>query len=120
MTLGPDLLLDPQTWDLALTNGAPSVGADVAQAIGVRLKFVLGEWFLDQDLGIPYFESIFVKAPGIDRIKAIFRQAILDTPGVGELTSLEVSYSASTRNFVLTFACTSDEGEIDQTLELAP
>jgi hypothetical protein len=120
MTLGPDLLLDPSTWDLALENGTPSVGADVPQAIGIRLKFVLGEWFLDQELGIPYYESIFVKAPGIDRIKAIFREAILSTPGVGELTALDVDYNPSTRRFGLTFKCTTDEGEIDQTLEIAP
>jgi hypothetical protein len=114
MTLGPDLELDPITHDLVITDGALSMVADVAQAIKIRLLLIKGEWFLDTDAGVPYFESIWIKGPNIEQIKAIFRKTIVDTPGVSELREFDVTYDNAQRSLTVTFTADSDEGEIDQ------
>lgn len=112
MTLGPDLLLDPSSHDLVLVDGDLVLGADVAQAVKIRLLFVRGEWFLNRLQGVPYFEQIFVKNPNLSHVSAIFRKTILDTPGVNELTSFSFDFDNATRVFTLTWAADTDEGEI--------
>lgn len=114
MTLGPDLILDPLTGDLRLDDGAPIAAADVAQAILIRLRFILGEWFLDTEAGLPYFERIFVKAPQIDQLRVLYRTEILETPGVRELLALEMDFDANARRLDVSFRADTDQGEIDQ------
>lgn len=77
-----DWKLDPVTWDivipLQLVRGADAI----AQRIGIRFRFVLGEWFLDQRLGVPWLQRILVWNPDVRDIKRIFRQVVTTTPGV--------------------------------------
>lgn len=117
MTLGPDLLLDPETGDLDLEGGDLILGTDVAQAVSIRLKFVRGEWFLNRLQGIPYNEQIFIKNPNIDHVAALFRQTIVDTPGIGEITEFTFDFDENTRIFTLTWAATTDQGEISEVSE---
>lgn len=114
MTLGPDLLLDPLTHDLDLVDGDMVLGADVAQAVKIRLLFIRGEWFLNNLQGIPYFEQVFIKAPNLSHIASIFRQTIVDTPGVNELLQFNLDFDGNTRVFTLIWAADTDEGEIDE------
>lgn len=116
--LGPDIRLGDNSHDLVIVDGDLQLVADVAQAIKIRLLTVRGEWFLDNELGVPYFEEIFVKAPDLDRVRSIYRQTILDTPGVLDVRTITLSYTASTRELSVSFNCDSDQGEIDQTVEI--
>jgi hypothetical protein len=89
------------TTDLALTSGV----AGVMQAVRIRLATIAGEWFLDLDLGIPLFERVGVSTARaifgqkFDQTKAAneFRKAILSTPGIVSVTSLEVTFDGKTR-----------------------
>ena len=60
-----DLELNVQTHDLVIANGTvnllntePKVAR---QALNINLLLFRGEWFLDLDAGIPYFQEIFQK-----------------------------------------------------------
>lgn len=65
-----------------------ATGADyVAQKIGIRLRLVRGEWFLDTRVGLPYYETVFLKNPDVATIEGVFRRTIVTTPGVLELQS---------------------------------
>jgi len=112
MTLGPDLILDVDLHDLALSSGDLFMDADVAQAVKIRMLFIGGEWFLNRNQGVPYFEQVFVKNPNLGHVAAIFRKTILDTPGVRGLTSFEFAFDGTSRVLTLTWAADTDEGEI--------
>lgn len=93
-----NLKLDLDTHDLDLSNNAASLveGIDaIRQDWKCRLQFVKGEWFLDQRLGLPYFEEVFKKQPNTNRLRAIFHEATLSTPGIKEITGFRLALSAT-------------------------
>ena len=57
-----DLLLDLQTGDAVFENGTTpfvsEAGANVAQRLYIMLRTFAGEWYLNTEHGIPYFQSI--------------------------------------------------------------
>jgi hypothetical protein len=77
----------------------------VAQGIRVRLMLIRGEWFLDQSVGTPWLENDSVTAAqallgqAFDREKllAACREAILGTPGVNRILSLECEFDGAAR-----------------------
>lgn len=93
--------------DIDLTSGdfVFATGPDaIAQHLRIRLRFVLGEWFFDQDIGMPYFEEILIKNPNTNVVTTLFRTAILSTPGVLSLDSLDLVLDNATRILSVTFA----------------
>jgi len=105
---------NPDAGDLYLTRGQLSLsgtGRDaVVQTIRQRLNTGRGEWFLDLRVGLPYFTDILVKAPDLVRVKALFRQAILDTPGVESIETLDLSLDRAARALTVTFEATLSDG----------
>lgn len=102
-----DWALDAATGDLDLSTGNLTFvrGVDaVAQHLKIRLRFVKGEWFLDQRVGIPYRSQIWVKNPNLAAIRTIYRRAILTTPGVDTLERIDLSFDAPTRRLQLEFS----------------
>lgn len=84
----------------------------IRQHLLIRLRFFKGEYFLDQRRGIPYFQKILIKAPGLVVIRTIYREAILETPGVIEITRFDLNFDPVERRMRLDFTCTvttSDE-----------
>lgn len=91
--------IDLTTGDLVLLDGPDAI----AQHLRIRLRFFLGEWYLDQRVGMPYFQTILVKGARLNIVRAIFRKAILATPGVEGLRSLDLDYAPATRRLTVTF-----------------
>lgn len=83
----------------------------IRQQIQIRCKFFLGEFFLDQQVGIPYYRNILRKNPNLDVVRDIFRQAIRTTPQVARVSELDVSIDAPTRTLNVTFKAIIDTGE---------
>ncbi len=102
--------------DLDFSNGGLQIveGPDeIAQKLFTRLQFFLGEWFLDQRQGIPYYEKILIKNPDLVIIQAIFREAILETPGVTSLLDvIQTDLETATRKLSVRFAAQLDSGVI--------
>ena len=89
-----DLALD-NTGDLLVESDALSLveGDDaIVQQLTVRFLFVLGEWFLDTRIGIPYFGDILIKNPDLSRVRAIFQETVLTTPGVASLEEFNLPF----------------------------
>lgn len=122
-SLPQDLLFDFSTGDIAIVNGGfdTSKGIQsVAQALRIHLRFFLGEWFLDEGVGVPYFQQIFTKAPNLPLIESIFRSEILSVPGVGAIDSLNMLFDRASRRATVTFKVRTDWGElIADSLEIA-
>ena len=83
-----DLELPPR-----LVKGAYAV----TQSMNTAFQMMLGEWFLDTREGIPYVEEVFVAAPDLRLIEALFRRAILRVPGIASLRAFAMSRDRSTR-----------------------
>lgn len=104
--------------DLALTAGGDleipirmaTADEAIAQHILIRLRFVRGEWFLDDSIGVPYFEKVLVKNPNLPVISSIMQRAISETPGVASVDDFVLTLDAATRRASVSFSCTTDTG----------
>lgn len=103
-----DLLLNPSTNDVVFINGDCNVTQSQKDVVAQRLKITLqtfkGEWFLDQDIGIPYIQQIMVKGVPKQTIDVIFQEAILNDEGVEEMVSYYSELDSATRKFKMNFA----------------
>lgn len=100
-----DLRLD--AGQLSLTD--PGSAIAVRQHLQNRLRFFLGEWFLDARQGLPYFRDVFVKNPNSQTIRSVFRRTILETPGISAVENLELTI-ASDRTASISFDARLDQG----------
>lgn len=115
-----DLKLDADG-DIVLENGDLALVSDaeaIAQAVRGALSLVQGEWFLDVTAGVPYFESVWLRAPKESEVDAVLRSAILAVPGVLDVPQLDLDLNRSTRVCSVSFRATTDLGELSQTIEV--
>ena len=111
-----DLKLDPTTHDLVIENYDLVLvdGIDlVRQAIKQRLLLVLEEWFLDETVGVPWYQYIFQKGADINRVKSILINTINRTEGVIKITSFELDYNSVNRSLSVNFTAETNEGIIN-------
>lgn len=105
-----DIKIDPKI-GLVLISGT----AAVAQAVRFRLLSFKGDWFLNTDVGVPYFEDIIgdasKEAGVIDRARAAFGAAILDAPGVLTIQKLLVEIDPQTRAMTVTWQALCSFGD---------
>jgi len=109
-----DLALDEITHDLQIVDGDLVIytGLDAtAQRLKIKLRFFLGEWFLNESVGIPYWESIFVKNPNLAVVRSIFRKAILSDKAVTSLNQFDFTLSEN-RAARLTFKADTTDGPL--------
>jgi hypothetical protein len=103
-----DIALDPLTGDLALDAHGDFdtvTGRDaIAQHMLIRMRFLYGEWHLDEREGVPWFEQILIANPDISGITELFRRTIAETPGVAYVRSLVLDFDRSTRTLTVTTA----------------
>lgn len=111
-----DLRINETTGDLDLTAGDLSLteGSDtIDQHIRANLRSFRGEWFLNLDDGVPYYQDVLKKIQSPAVIDAIFKEAILKTTGVIELTEFQINYDTVTRKLLLDFSVDTTEGVLN-------
>lgn len=114
-----DIKLD-QNGDIDLTNGSMTLvdGVDaVTQLLNQRLLFFYGEWFLDLDKGIPYFEKVFMKNPNPSVLDSLFKRAILTTPGILRLEAFSMTLDTARRSLSITGQAVSTSGIVNFNIE---
>lgn len=85
-------------------------GSDaIMQRIRIRFKWFLGEWFLDQRQGVPYFTEVLIKNPDPILISTIFRQVLKTTPGVKRVLSFSASLDRATRVLTVVWSALLDD-----------
>lgn len=104
-----DILLDEQ--GLHFVSGTDAI----VQAARFRLLLFKGEWFLNQDIGVPYFEELIgdaSKRAGVeDRARAAFAAAILDVPGIETILQLDVKKNNTSRTLTVTWQARAAFGD---------
>lgn len=84
----------------------------VRQKISTRLKFFLGEWFLDLRQGVPYYRDVFVKNPNLTIVRAIFRDVILSVQEVLTVDTITLDYNSKLRLLAVQFTATLVDGGV--------
>lgn len=84
---------------------------EVAQNVRTRLKFFLGEWFLNTADGTDWFGGVLGKGSRLATRESIIRRRILLTPGCVGMTSFSVTSDPVTRLLTVTATITSASGE---------
>lgn len=115
--MAKDLKLDPvthelvvDTFDLVFLDGIDRV----QQQIRIRLQFFKGEWFLDLDFGVPWFQDILgVKPPPITRAESAIREAILGVPDVASIERFSIDYLGSGRELQVSFRAKTTFGIVE-------
>jgi hypothetical protein len=108
-----DFLLDESN-DLAIGTDFILTGDQanaVKQLIMIELRTILGEWFLDQSKGLPYFSSVLGKNPNKHYLATLFKNALLALPQIKQVQSLEVNIISATRTAAVSFVVELHNGE---------
>jgi len=101
--------------DLDITNNELTLitGIDeTSQNITVNLKTILGEWFLDESIGVPWLNEIFVKRNSLSQAQAILIDQIRQTNGVKKINDLTFDFNGSTRQLSVSTRIQSEDGDI--------
>lgn len=105
-----DLKLDSNN-DIVLVNNEIVLVDEydaIAQHMRIRLRTFLGEWYLDERIGMPYFEEFLVKNPNKIVMQSRIREAMLETPGVISVDSLVFDFNTLDRSLEVTAQVTLD------------
>ena len=90
----------------------------VGQRLLILLRTFKGEWFLDTEYGIPYFQSILGMKTSKSAVDLIFQKAILAENGVKELTFFESTFV--NRQYSMTFRVKVTTGEESGLITVTP
>ena len=115
-----DIFLDRRTHDIVIGSyDLPVVrGIDlIRQRLKQRLLTILSEWFLNTEIGLPWFQELSQKGIDDDRVTALIMRVIAETEGVDEIVEFELDLNRRDRRLQVDFRVTSSEGEI--ALEIA-
>lgn len=126
-----NLYIDPITKDIALTdtNNLRLTINDsefVSQKIENEFLLIFGEWFLNQEIGIPYLaednnnrddntKNILVKKPDLNFVNSLYKSVLQDMITNGEIKSIVTfnsSFDTSNRTFFLDFSVQLNNGDI--------
>ena len=110
-----DLGLNPITHDLIISNFDLVTIDDVdqiTQNLGIRLRFFLGEWFLDVTAGLPYYQSIFQKSPNQINVESAIKAEIVNTKDISEILNFTSNYTSSNRKFDVRFTALTSSGPV--------
>lgn len=91
---------------------------EIRQLLIQKLLRIQGEWFLNLDNGLPYFDVILEKGTSLADIEAIYINTIITTPGVIDINEFDLIFNPATRQADITCQIDTVEGELNfSTLE---
>lgn len=113
-----DILLNTETGDIEFDNtNSPlvtdSLNSDLSQRLRIKLQTYLGEWFLNSDIGVPYYQSVFTKGTSKSATDLVFQQQILSERDVIEISEFTSELNTLSRLYTLSFRVKTAEGFTD-------
>ena len=110
-----DILLDRDSHDLAVIDGDLQLvrGVDlIRQRLKQRILTISGEWFLDENIGLPWFQEFSQKGIDDERVKAAILRVIAETQGVSEVVEFDMSLDRRARKLMVSFRVTTTLSDI--------
>lgn len=106
-----DLKLDPETHDLKLESGDFKLTLTESESLQQRLKIKLltfqGEFYLNTQLGVPWFQRIFTKQISKETVDSILKVQIVSEPEVESLINFSSTIDNLNRVYSLNFTVRS-------------
>lgn len=115
------IALNPTTGDILVENNKGSLTTGVQatkQRLTSKLRFFLGEWFLDKTEGVPYIQQILIKNPNPVIVDAVLKREIITDPAVIKLTKFQIDVNTSARNVQLDFSALTKDGPVNLSVSL--
>lgn len=81
------------------------------QAVETRLRLFKGEWFLNLDDGVPWFQRVLIKPARLREVESIIRRTILQTEGVERLIKFDFIFDGETRKLSVEFEARTIYGD---------
>ena len=103
-----DILLE--NGDLQFRNGDIVLKNSVRQKINIRLKWFFQEWRWNEEVGLPYFEYIFIKNPNVNKIRELIEDEIFNVDEVIEVNDVTISIDNVSRKVVIIYEAVTDQG----------
>lgn len=75
----------------------------IVQLVKIRLSTYQGEWYLDNTMGVPYYQSILKKGVEKVLVDSIFRRVISETLGVDRIVTFKSTVNDYEYNMTFTF-----------------
>lgn len=110
MTTARDIALDA-AGDIDVSTGDLIMLADAAaivQAVRIHFSFFKGEWFLDLDAGVPYYQSVFGKVKDPAVLAPIFRAELVKVKGISLVNSLTLKIDTAARTLSIVWSANGD------------
>lgn len=82
------------------------------EIIQQKYSMFLGEYFLDQRRGVPYYENILIKQFNAQNVETILKRVLYDIEDVYGINSFELDFSNSNRSLSVSFECSTKFGDI--------
>lgn len=103
--------------DLVFVNGeCPTTGNIkdvVAQRLYILLRTFKGEWYLNEEYGIPWLERVLGQRVRKSTVDMMIQSAVIKEAGVRSVTYFRSWYDNSTREYMCEFRVMTDQGETD-------
>lgn len=113
-----DILLD-KSGDLYISpDGDIVLENSIAQKIRIKLLWFEGEWRWDEEEGMPYMESLLVKAPDTDYFEEVVREKIFEVDEVTEVRDTAVIFDRQTRAASIRYTAATDYGTIKEEVRI--
>jgi hypothetical protein len=97
--LNNDHDIDISDFDLEFTTPFQLTTQKIKQA----LSLFKGEWFLNANAGLPYYEEIFGKNNSLARIETLYIRALQAIPEIVEIESFNIELDNVTRKLKIDF-----------------
>lgn len=122
--MGDDIKVSATTGDLELSAAGDlqwiSGGEAIAQHARIRLRFFLGEWFLDETEGFPYWERVLVHNPDLVALTEAYRQTVAETPGMASVEKCELTFDRQSRTLTPDIEATTTDGTLLTATDFVP
>jgi hypothetical protein len=110
-----DARLDLATGDLPLVSSFVSGPDLTVQRAKIRLQTFLGEWILDQAVGLPFVAWRESKPPDVGSIAGVVLAELAATPGIRRVESTEATFDPDDRIVrIIGTAAIEDIDEVDE------
>lgn len=111
-----DLALDPLTHQM---TGSIVTGDDeIIQRLWLRLNKELGEWFLNVESGLPWYQDGYgilgAKPSRRNDIDLVLRRCIADTDGVSQILYFRSLYAGGTRAYTVNVKALLSSGAVQE------
>ena len=112
--------------DWALSGSTPTMGVSeaktadldaVGQGIRTRVRMFLGEYWLDESIGVDWLGQILVKNPNELAVRELIRKAIANTPDVIDVVGGRLD-PLGNREYRIAYKVRTTYGMIDDTMEI--